>query len=387
MRGTIAAVEALPIYLDHNATTPVHPAVRDAMLPWLGERWGNPSSAHAHGRAAASALATARAQVAELVDADPDEVLFTSGGTEADNLAVLGPELAVARVVISAVEHPAVAAAVRERVRRGATSTELEVDANGRVELGRAADRLREPAGLLSVMLAQNETGVIQPVAELARMARATDPRTLVHCDAAQAVGKIAVDMRALELDLLTIVGHKFYAPAGIGALVVRRGTALLPTSHGGGQERGLRSGTEPVALAVALGAACALARGDLEREGARQRALREALWAALAAGIPGIVRTAAAVETLPNTLHVRVPGLVGAAILAETPELAASTGSACHSEHDAPSGVLGAMGVPAREAMGALRLSIGRATTAEDISRSAAALVQSCRRLRPAGQ
>lgn len=367
------------IYLDHNATTPVHPVVRDAMLPWLGERWGNPSSAHAYGRAAALALADARAQVAELVGADPDEVLFTSGGTEADNLAILGAQLAIDRVALSSVEHPAVAAAVRERVRRGATSCELSVDREGRVVL----ELPREPVGLLSVMLAQNETGVIQPVGELARSARAANDRVLVHCDGAQAVGKIAVDVRALDVDMLTIVGHKFYAPAGIGALVVRRGTPLVATSHGGGQERGLRSGTEPVALAVALGAACALARSDLERERERQLALREQLWRGLIERIPELVRTGANVETLPNTLHVRVPGLVGAAILAGAPAVAASTGSACHSEHEGVSGVLGAMGVPAREAMGALRLSLGRATTSDDITRAAAALGDAVQRMR----
>ncbi|HWB73976.1 MAG TPA: cysteine desulfurase family protein [Nannocystaceae bacterium] len=372
-------MSATPIYLDHNATTPVHPAVREAMLPWLGAQWGNPSSAHAYGRDAARALADARAQVAELVGADPDEVLFTSGGTEADNLAILGAQLAIDRVALSSVEHPAVAAAVRERVRRGATSLELPVDREGRVELG----SLREPVGLLSVMLAQNETGVIQPVGQLAKRARAAHDRVLVHCDGAQAVGKIPVDVRALDVDMLTIVGHKFYAPAGIGALVVRRGTSLTPTSHGGGQERGLRSGTEPVALAVALGAACALARNDLDREPARQLVLREQLWNALVERIPDLVRTGASLDTLPNTLHVRVPGLVGAAILAAAPEVAASTGSACHSEHDGVSGVLGAMGVPAREAMGALRLSLGRATTREDITRAAAALADAVQRMR----
>jgi cysteine desulfurase len=376
-------VPASAIYLDHAATTPVHPAVRDAMLPWLGECWGNPSSAHAYGRAAALALAQARTEIAVLVGAAPEEVLFTSGGTEADNLAILGAELPRERIAISTVEHPGITEAVRERVRRGGACVELVVGRDGRVDLEHASLRLREPIGLLSVMLAQNETGVIQPVAELSRLARAVSPGVLVHCDGAQAVGKLAVDMRALDIDMLTIVGHKFHAPAGIGALVVRAGTPLLPTSHGGGQQRGLRSGTEPVALAVALGAACKLARGDLEHELARQQALREQLWRALHEGIAGLVRTAGDAPTLPNTLHVCVPGLHGAAILAATPMLAASTGSACHSEHDAASGVLGAMGVPARDAMGALRLSLGRGTREADVTRSAAALVQSCRRLR----
>ncbi|MBX7082724.1 MAG: aminotransferase class V-fold PLP-dependent enzyme [Nannocystaceae bacterium] len=372
-----------PVYLDHNATTPVAPAVRDAMLPWLGEAFGNPASAHAPGRAAAAALARARAEVAALVGAEPDEVVFTSGGTESDNLAVLGTQLPRPRIVASAVEHPAVEAALVVRERQGVAVERLAVDRDARVELERAAATLRVPAGLLTVMLAQNETGTIEPVAQLAALARAAAPDVIVHCDAAQAVGKHAVDMRALGVDLLTIVGHKFYAPAGIGALVVRRGTPLAATNYGGGQQRGLRSGTEPVALAVALGAACRLAASDLEQESARQRALRERLWQQLRDGIDGIVRTAADAPTLPGTLHVRVPGREGAAILAAAPAVAASTGSACHAGdggHGVVTGVLAAMGVPLVEATGALRLSLGRSTIAADIDRAAAALVAACR-------
>ena len=376
-------VSRTPIYLDHNATTPVHPWVRDEMLPWLGDRWGNASSTHAYGRSAADALALARQRIAALVGALPDEIVFTSGGTEADNLAILGTRTARSRIVTSIVEHPAVEAAVRMRASAGHEHAVMPVDREGRVDLERAAAVLDQPAGLVSIMLAQNETGVIQPVAEVAGRARAVASDVVVHCDAAQAVGKIAVDVAQLGVDLLTIVGHKFYAPAGIGALVVRTGVAIDPRMHGGGQERGLRSGTEPVALAVALGAACELAARDLAEEGARQRGLRELLFARLRAGIPEIVRTGASVETLPNTLHVRIPGITGAAVLAATPEVAAATGSACHSEHDAPSGVLAAMGVPAREAMGALRLSLGRGTTGADVERAATALVDGWRRAR----
>jgi len=382
-RAIIGFVNRTPIYLDHNATTPVHPSVRDEMLPWLGDRWGNASSTHAYGRSAADALALARQRIAALVGALPDEIVFTSGGTEADNLAILGTRTARPRIVTSIVEHPAVEAAVRVRAGAGHEHAVMAVDREGRVDLERAAAVLDQPAGLVSIMLAQNETGVIQPVAEVARRARAVASDVVVHCDAAQAVGKIAVDVGRLGVDLLTIVGHKFYAPAGIGALVVRTGVAIDPRTHGGGQERGLRSGTEPVALAVALGAACELAARDLAEEGARQRELRELLFARLRAGIPEIVRTGASVETLPNTLHVRIPGITGAAVLAATPEVAAATGSACHSEHDAPSGVLAAMGVPAREAMGALRLSLGRGTTGADVERAATALVDGWRRAR----
>ncbi len=372
-----------PVYLDHNATTAVHPEVRDAMLPWLGALWGNASSGHVYGQRAAAALAQARARVAALVGAAPDEVIFTSGGTEADNLAIFGVELAHPRIAMSSVEHPAVEAAVRHRASNPDDIEFLPVDAQGSVDLVRASSILREPVGLLSVMLAQNETGVIQPVAELTAMARSASPRVLVHCDAAQAVGKIEVDVRRLGVDLLTIVGHKFYAPAGIGALVVGSGVVLHARSLGGGQERGLRSGTEPVALAVALGAACALAAGDMGIEHARQLELRERLWALLAAGIPGIVRSGAGVRTLPNTLHIRIPGTSGAAVLANTHDVAASTGSACHADHGTVSGVLGAMGVPASEAQGAVRLSLGRGTSTADIERAAAALVRATASLR----
>lgn len=371
-----------PVYLDHNATTPVHPAVRDAMLPWLGAQWGNASSGHAYGRRAAGALAEARGQVAALVGATADEVVFTSGGTEADNLAIFGTEIAPARIVMSAIEHPAVEAAVRHR--GGQTTLEiatLAIDGEGRVDLEQAARTLDAPTGLLTVMLAHNETGVIQPLAELAALARRTSPSVVVHCDGAQAVGKIDVDMRALGIDLLTIVGHKFYAPAGIGALVVRRGVTLRPSAHGGGQEGGLRSGTEPVALAVALGAACALAASDRATERARQIDLREHLWSLLVAAIPGIFRTGAGVPTLPNTLHVCVPFASGASILAAAPDIAASTGSACHADTDRAPGVLGAMGVPAAQARGALRLTLGRATTHADVERAAHALAAAASR------
>ncbi len=364
-----------PIYLDHNATTYVHERVRDAMLPWLGAQWGNPSSGHAYGHAAARAVAQARAQVATLVGTDPDTIVFTGGGTEADNLAILGPDLATPRLVVSAVEHPAVEEPSRLRARDGVTRDVLAVDARGRVDLDAAAEVLSRPCGLLSVILAQNETGVIQPVRALSDMARAASPDVLVHTDAAQAVGKIAVDVGALGVDMLTVVSHKLYGPAGIGALFVREGLTLSPRCHGGGQERGVRPGTEPVALIVGLGAACALAASDLAAESARQAELRDRLWAQLSKH-PSAVRTGDGADVLPNTLHVRFEGHEGAVILGRAPAVAASTGSACHTDDDAPSGVLGAMGIDARSARGAVRLSLGRRTRVADVECAAAALL-----------
>lgn len=367
-----------PVYLDYNATTPVAPEVREAMLPWLGELWGNPSSGHAYGRRAAEAVAQARSQVASLIGAQPSQIVFTGGGTEADNLALRGPEVARKRIVISAVEHPAIELPAKRLAAEGWSLAELAVDRTGRVDLERARSVLAEPAGVVSVILAQNEVGVIQPVAELSAMAKAAASDVVVHTDAAQAIGKVPVDVGALGVDLLTIVSHKLYGPNGIGALWVGGGRALRSLTLGGGQERGVRPGTEPVALIVGLGAACGLAKKDLEQEGARQHALRERLWAGLSAGVAGIVRTVeASVTSLPNTLHVRFEGHVGADVLGRAPSVAASTGSACHTDDEAPSGVLGAMGIASASAKGSVRLSLGRRTTEADVDAAIAALVQ----------
>lgn len=355
------------------------------MLPWLGERWGNPSSPHAYGRDAATAVTQARDEVATLVGARPHQIVFTGGGTEADNLALRGPTITRRRIVVSTVEHPAIDLPARALEAEGWQRDELPVDARGQVDLDRARERLSEPAGLLSVILAQNETGVLQPVAELCAMARAAAPDVVTHTDAAQAVGKVPVDVRALGVDLLTIVSHKLYGPCGIGALYVRDGLPLRPLTLGGGQEGGRRPGTEPVALIVGLGAACALATDDLEVEARRVTSLRDRLWTRLREGIPGLAWTGEGASLLPNTLHVRVPDRDGAAVLAAAPEVAASTGSACHSEDGSPSGVLGAMGLSAAQARGALRLTLGRRTTEADVDRAAAALVAAVGSLRPA--
>lgn len=364
------------IYMDHNATTPVAPEVRDAMLPWLGEAWGNPSCDHAFGRRAAAAVAQGRAQVAALIGGTPQEVIFTGGGTEADNLALRGPQPARRRIVVSAVEHPAVALPAAWLERAGWSRAVLPVDRSGVVDEGRAAEILATPAGIVSVMLAQNETGAIQPVQRLAAMARAAAPDVVVHTDAAQAAGKIAVDVGTLGVDLATVVSHKLYGPAGIAALWNRGRRTLQPMCVGGGQEGGARPGTEPVALIVGFGAACALAQRDLAQEAARVRGLVERLWAALRGAVPTVTRTVADGPTLPNTLHVCFEGKLGAALLHAAPQLAASTGSACHADDDSPSGVLGAMGMSVVQARGAVRLSLGRGTTEAEVDRAARALI-----------
>ncbi|MCC6748881.1 MAG: cysteine desulfurase [Deltaproteobacteria bacterium] len=368
-----------PVYLDYNATTPVLPEVLEAMLPYLRQHFGNPSSGHVFGVGARAGLERARAQVAELLGCLPEEVVFTGGGTEANNLAIRGVAEATARrraVVTSPVEHPATAKPCALLERQGWSVARLPVDATGRVELDGLAELLAGEPALVTLMHANNEVGTLEPVAEVARRAR--EHGVLVHTDAAQSVGKVPTRVDELGVDLLSVAGHKLYAPKGVGALYVRRGTPLEPLVLGAGHERGLRPGTENVASIVALGQACAIAQRDLEVEGARVRSLREALFARLSAAIPGVALNGHPVDRLPNTLNVRFPGVKGSALLAAcASRLAASTGSACHDGSETPSAVLTAMGLAPEVALGSVRLSLGRLTSPEEVERAAAALIQ----------
>ncbi len=371
------------IYLDHNATTPVDPAVVEAMLPYLTEHWGNPSSDHPWGRAAGEGVQRARVQVAALVAARPEQVVFTSGGTEANNLAIRG--IAAAQpgrrhLVISAVEHPATSAPAAHLERQGWRVTRLGVGPGGHIDPA----HLPSNPTLISVMLANNETGVVQPIAPLA--AAAKQRGAWVHTDAAQAVGKIAVDFDALQVDALSIAGHKLYAPKGVGALVLREGTPLQPLVLGASHEGGLRPGTENVASIVGLGTACELARRRLVSEGSRLAGLRDALAERLRHAVPGLVRVAPESDTLPNTLCVLFPGVTGSGVLAATPEVAASTGSACHAGAVTASAVLLAMGIPAEAAKGSVRLSLGHGTSSEDVDEAAAALTRAHQRVSSLG-
>ncbi|MEM6289960.1 MAG: cysteine desulfurase family protein [Myxococcota bacterium] len=370
-----------PIYLDHNATTPVADGVREAMIPWLGASFGNPSSGHVFGRRAAEAVAEARGHVASLVGAEPSQIIFTGGGTEADNLAVRRTVVVRQRIVTSSVEHPAVEEPARALQADGWQWDSLSVDSRGRVDLDRAASVLATPTGLLSVILGQNESGVLQPIAELAALARAASSDVLVHSDGAQAVGKVPVDVDALGVDLLTIVSHKLYGPCGIGALFVRKPGTVRGWALGGGQEQAVRPGTEPTPMVVGLGEACRLAAADLDQEASRQAALRDRMQAVLAAGVPGLRVTGEGAARLPNTLHVCFPSVAGRALLGAVSEIAASTGSACHADGGG-GGMLGAMGVPADLAQGAVRLSVGRRTSTADVERAASSLVAAWRAL-----
>ncbi|NPC95884.1 cysteine desulfurase family protein [Nocardioides sp. zg-DK7169] len=370
-----------PVYLDHNATTPVDPRVTAAALPYLMQDFGNPSSSHALGRRPHEAVEQARADVARLLGAGPGDVVFTGSGSEANLLAlrgsVLSPSAPRSHVVTQATEHPAVLATCAALARHHGTQvTVLPVGADGLVEVDLLEDLLARPASaatagersVVSMMAANNETGALQPVRELAAVARRHG--ALVHCDAAQAAGKVELDVEDLGVDLLTVVGHKMYAPKGVAALHVRAGLDLEPVVYGGGQEGGLRAGTENVALVVALAAAARLAAADLA-EGVPERLalLRDRLHRGLEQLHPGgVVLNGPVRERLPNTLNVSLAGVVAHDLLAALPGVAASTGSACHSGQHTPSPVLTAMGADRDRALGALRFSVGRWTTPADV-------------------
>lgn len=371
-----------PIYLDYNATTPVDPRVVQAMLPYLTDFFGNPSSSHGYGTEPKAALGKARSQVAALIGADADEIVFTGSGSEADMLAVRGAVLASTRqhphLITQATEHPAILETARALQRlHGVRVTVLPVDAEGLVDPAALAAALTRDTVLVSVMAANNETGALQPIAELAVIAH--ERGALFHCDAAQAAGKIPLNVQDLGVDLLTVVGHKMYAPKGVAALYVRDGIALEPVVYGGGQERGLRAGTENTALAVALGTAAQLAVDELA-DGAdtRIKALRDHLHQGLAAALPERVHlNGPDKQRLPNTLNVSIDGVIGHNLLAAASDVAASTGSACHSGTHTPSSVLTAMGVDPDRAMAAVRLSLGRWTTAADVETAAEVLTK----------
>ena len=399
-----------PIYLDYNATTPIDPAVVEAMQPYLSEQFGNPSSTHAYGRAAHEAVERARGQVAELLGAQPEEIVFTGGGSEASNHALKGVAFArllgaagadgacvrdvlaggflgrlrglfrrpagQVHIITSAVEHPATLQPCAFLQRLGCTVTVLPVDRFGVVDLDALRAALRRPTTLVSIMHANNEVGTLQPIAAIAELAHAHG--ALVHTDAAQSLGKVVVDVRQLGVDLLTVAGHKLYAPKGVGALYVRAGVALEPLIHGAGHEAGRRAGTENVPYIVALGQACALARAALPAATDRLRALRDRLWEHLQRVLgKAVVLNGHPDQRLPNTLNVNFVGHVGAELLAATPEVAASTGSACHEGQVHLSPVLQAMGVPPELGRGAVRLSVGRFTTEAEVDAAAAALTR----------
>ena len=360
-----------PIYLDYNASTPIAPEVVEAMLPFLRQHFGNPSSAHWAGAPAKQAVEKARAQVANLVGCEPDEVVFTSGGTEANNHAIKGVFFALRsrgdHIVTTQIEHPAVLNPCRFLETLGAKVTRLPVDGTGLVNPDDVRRAITPRTILVSVMHANNEVGTVQPVAEIARIAH--EQGVLVHSDAAQSVGKIPASVKELGVDLLSIAGHKLYAPKGVGALFIRRGVELEPLLHGAGHEAGRRAGTENVLLDVALGAACELVSKDMDALARHQANLRDHLLAGLKSLYGDAVHlNGHPVKRLPNTLNISFAGRLGSEVLATLQTVAASTGSACHSGRPELSPVLAAMGVPESIGLGAVRFSLGRSTTREEI-------------------
>jgi len=386
---THPALTSGPIYLDYNATTPVDLRVADAAQPYLAAHFGNPSSAHQYASAPAQAMQTAREQVAALLGSTAETIVFTGSGSEANNLALRGVVLTDPtrrrrrHVITQSTEHPAVLAACRALQRlHDIDVTFLPVNQHGLIDPEDLAAAITPQTALVSIMLANNETGTIQPIADLASIAHAHD--VPIHTDAAQAVGKIPIDVAQLGVDLLTVAGHKLYAPKGIGALYLRPGLRLEPLIYGGGQEGGLRAGTENVALAVALGAAADLARADLASGGPEQlRTLRNRLQEALFDRLPSAVHVNGHPDRrLPNTVNISILGLSGSDLLAAVPGVAASTGSACHAGLTEPSPVLSAMGLDPGRALAAVRLSVGRWTTIEEVDRAATLLTEAARDL-----
>ena len=368
-----------PVYLDHAATTPVRPEVLDAMLPYLGEQaFGNPSSGHRYGRTARAGLEQARREVAAAVGAEPNQVIFTSGGTEADNLGIVGGALAARDrgdamcACVSAIEHKAILAAAHHVCHLGGREVILPVESAGVLDLDALDRALADRPAVVSVMWVNNEVGVVQPVADIA--ARCRDAGVAFHTDAVQAFGKIPVSVAGLPSTLLTLSGHKIGAPKGIGALVVRDRAAVEAIIHGGGQQFGIRPGTENVAGAVALGRAAQLAVAEQAAEAERLGALRDELASLLRASTPDLVVTAEHGPRAPHILSVCVPGADSEALLMhlDLAGVAVSGGSACSTGAIEPSHVLVAMGVPRELALGAIRFSFGHGTTRADIARAA---------------
>jgi cysteine desulfurase len=375
-----------PIYLDNQSTTRVDPRVLEAMLPYFTEDFGNPhSTSHAHGRIAAEAVERARGEIAALIHADPREIVFTSGATESNNLAIKGaahfarahPQGGKVRdhIVALQTEHKCVLESCKELEREGFAVIYLPVEPDGLVSLTELEAAISERTLLVSVMAAHNEIGVIQPLAEIGALCRSRG--VLFHSDAAQAFGKIPLDVEATKFDLLSISGHKIYGPKGIGALYVRRRprVRLLPLIDGGGQERGLRSGTLPTPLCVGLGRAAAIAGEEMAEEGDRLRRLRDGLLRNLARRIPGLRLNGDAERRLAGSLNLTLPGIPAQALIEACPSIAISTGSACTSASVEPSYVLRALGLPDELANASIRIGLGRFTTAAEVEFAADAL------------
>ncbi len=380
-----------PVYLDYQSTTPVDPRVLDAMLPWFTEKFGNPhSTSHALGRESAEAVEEARGKIADLVNADPREIIFTSGATESNNMAIKGAarfERAHRdkrdKIVSVVTEHKCVIESVKAMEAEGFETVFLPVDENGLVDLGALDGAVDDRTVLVSVMAANNEIGVLQPVAEIGALAR--ERGALFHTDAAQAVGKMPVDVEAMAIDLMSISGHKVYGPKGIGVLYMRRRprARLEPLFSGGGQERTIRSGTVPTPLAIGLGEAAAIAQREMGEEAVRLGALRDHLWQGVQERIPDVAFNGDADARLPANLNIAFDGVKALDLVEAMPDLAVSTGSACTSAVVEPSYVLRALGLDDDRAGSSIRIGLGRFTTEAEVEFALDHLAEAVSRLR----
>ncbi len=375
-----------PIYLDYNATTPHDPEVIEAMRPFFEEEFGNPSSAHYYGSKPKQAVARARDQVASLLNCSPPEIIFTSGGTESNNFAIIGCAEALRHkgqhIITSQIEHPAVLEVCHYLETEGFDISYLPVDEFGRVNVDDVAAAIQAQTILISIMHANNEVGTIEPIAQIAQLTKKHD--IVLHTDASQSVGKIPVDVEGLGVDLLSIAGHKLYAPKGVGALYIRPGLAPAKLMHGAGQEMAVRPGTENVLEIVGLGMACEIAGRDLKKNSNHMQAMRDRLYAGLKKGCDPVKRNGHPQKCLPNTLSISFRNLEANRILDEIAStVAASAGAACHSDTVEVSIVLGAMNVPLDWAKGTLRLTTGRMTTEADIDKAARVITAAVRKLK----
>jgi cysteine desulfurase len=389
-----AGANTPPIYLDNQATTPVDPRVLEAMLPYFTRDFGNPhSTSHVYGRTAAAAVEEARGQIAALIHADPREIVFTSGATEANNLAIKGAahfarahsEAGPLRdhIITLTTEHKCVLESCAQLQREGFRVTYVAVEADGLVALEKLAEAMSDRTLLVSVLAAHNEIGVIQPLAEIGALCHQRS--VLFHTDAAQAAGKIPLDVGAMGIDLMSISGHKLYGPKGVGVLHVRRRprARLLPLIDGGGQERGLRSGTLPTPLCVGLGQAAAIAADEMAEEAVRLRELRERLYHGLARRVPGLALNGDAERRLPGNLNLGIPGVEAPSLIEACPSIAISTGSACTSAKIEPSYVLRALGLSEMAANSSIRIGLGRFNTAAEVDFAIDALAAAAARVR----
>jgi len=376
------------IYFDHNATTPLHPAVAERMSAALAEDFGNPSSLHHFGQRAKAVVDQARSAVAALLGADASEIIFTSGGTESDNLAIRGAWEALERtprrhLISSAIEHEAVLNTIKALAKRGAETTLLPVGDEGIVSPDALRAALRDDTALVSIMHANNEIGTVQPIAELSQIAR--ERGAMIHADAVQSAGKIPVSVKDLGVDMLSISAHKFYGPKGIGAIWIRRGLRLLPTLTGGKQERGRRAGTENVPGIVGMGVAADIARAKMTEEGTRVAALRDRLETGILGAVSGTVLNGARAPRVPNTTNISFDRVEAESLLIalDLEGIAVSTGSACSSGTLEPSHVLKAMGFPAHRTQNSIRFSLGASNTQTDVDRVIAVLPEIVEKLR----